>query len=33
VLNQVRLPRLAVAAGTDPWPLLMTHLRTSAAPD
>jgi serine kinase of HPr protein (carbohydrate metabolism regulator) len=32
VLNQVRLPRLAVAAGTDPWPLLRAHFMTTAAP-
>jgi serine kinase of HPr protein (carbohydrate metabolism regulator) len=33
VLHQVRLPRLAVAAGADPWPLLMGQLMTAAGPD
>jgi serine kinase of HPr protein (carbohydrate metabolism regulator) len=32
VLSQVRLPRLAVATGMDPWLPLMAHLTTTAAP-
>jgi serine kinase of HPr protein (carbohydrate metabolism regulator) len=32
VLNQVRLPRLAVAAGADPLPLLLAYLAMTVAP-